>query len=111
MSGMVLLPMEGVPESEQQGEGDDGDLDDGEGGDGAGESLGPGLKHAGADQFGSGFGEKHDGVVVAEDGDEHQDQGAAQRGTQQGQRDAAGGGPPAGPAGGGGFSGFGVDPG
>jgi len=74
------------------GECDNDDLDDGQGGDRSGESFGPGLQHSGADQFGSGFGEEHDRVEVADDGDEHQDQGAEQCGTEQRQGDAPAGG-------------------
>src|SRR5258708_18381504 len=108
MSGTAQPPKD--PGSEQEHDGDDGDLNDGQGGNRADDSALPGLEHRHAEHLGARFLQEHDRVVVAEQRDEHQHKGGEQRGTQDGQQDPPRHRPPARPAGAGRAVKLGVDP-
>src|SRR5712691_466533 len=72
ISGMAGFPDEAC--AEQEHDGDDGDLDDGQGGYRPDDATPPVLEHGDADDLGSRLLEEHDGVVVGQQGDEHQDE-------------------------------------
>src|SRR6266700_372704 len=77
ISAMAGFPDEAC--AEQEHDGDDGDLDDGQGGDRPDDAALPVQEHGDADDLGARLLEEHHGVVVGQQGDEHQDERGQQR--------------------------------